>query len=147
MTIRSDIETMLISRFVTLFLVPLGCIFSAYKLLPLSLIESISGAMFGYIFLFSINSIFKYLRNINGIGEGDFDLMVFIGAFTGIIGCWITITIGSMLGSIYGLLMLFATNNEQSLQNTKIPFGPFLAFGALLFTFTQKQIFYYLTTN
>ncbi len=148
-TIRSDIETMLISRFATIFLAPLGLYFSAYGLLPLSLIESISGAMFGYFFLFIINSIFKYFRNIDGIGEGDFDLMLFIGSFTGILGCWISITLGSMLGSLYGLstLLLSKNNNnsfEQSLQNTKIPFGPFLAFGALLFTLAQKQLFFQL---
>ena len=150
-TIRSDIETMLISRFATIFLVPFCWYCSAYGLLPLSLIESISGAMFGYFFLFTINSIFKYLRNIDGIGEGDFDLILFIGSFTGILGCWISITLGSMLGSLYGLSTLFLSKDtnvfEQSLQNTKIPFGPFLALGALLFTFAQKQIFYYLIIN
>lgn len=147
-TIRSDIETMLISRFVTIFLAPLGIFFSAYGLLPLSLRESIAGALFGYLFLFSINSIFKYLRNIDGIGEGDFDLIVLIGSFTGIIGCWVSIMLGSLLGSLYGLLLLLFTKNNtdntSSLQ-TKIPFGPFLAFGALLFVLAQKQILFQLS--
>jgi leader peptidase (prepilin peptidase)/N-methyltransferase len=142
---------MLISRVVTLFLVPIALICSASDLLPLSLMESISGAIFGYSFLFIINKIFKYLRNIDGIGEGDFDLLLFIGSFTGIIGCWISITIGSILGSLYGLSFLFFAdqnkNFENSLKNSKIPFGPFLALGALIFTFTQKQIFYYLINS
>ena len=128
---------------------PIGCIMSAYGFLPLSLTESISGALFGYLFLFTINSMFKYLRNIDGIGEGDFDLILFIGSFTGILGCWMSITIGSMLGSLYGLLMLFLSkdnkSNENYLHNAKIPFGPFLAIGALLFTFIQEQIFSYLS--
>lgn len=144
-TIRSDIETMLISRFVTIFLVPLGCFFSAYGLLPLSLRESMSGALFGYLFLFSINYVFKSLRNQNGIGEGDFDLMLFIGSFTGILGCWISITLGSIIGSLYGISTIFLSQeNNHSFQNTKIPFGPFLAFGALLFVLAQKQIFFQL---
>lgn len=108
-TIRSDIETMLISQWVTLFLAPLGLFFSAYGLLPLSLPESIGGAFFGYLFLFIINKIFKRMRNQDGIGEGDFDLLLFIGSFTGIIGCWISITIGSLIGSFYGIsAMLYA---------------------------------------
>ncbi|HSC25394.1 MAG TPA: prepilin peptidase [Candidatus Babeliales bacterium] len=147
-TIRSDAETMLISRFTTLFLVPFGCIFSAYGLLPLSLTESILGAFFGYSFLYIINSIFKYLRNINGIGEGDLDLILFIGSFTGVAGCWMSITIGSILGSLYGLMYLtflyFSKDNNDSLYDTKIPFGPFLACGALIFIFLQKHIFYYI---
>jgi len=143
-TIRSDIETMLISRYATIFLVPCGLFMSAYGLLPLSLRESICGAIFGYCFLFIINSIFKYLRNKDGIGEGDFDLLLFIGSFTGIIGCWISITIGSILGSFYGIISLLCAQQKKDLTHAKIPFGPFLAIGALVFTFIQKQIFYYL---
>jgi leader peptidase (prepilin peptidase)/N-methyltransferase len=146
-TIRSDIETMFISRFTTLYLVPLGLIFSAYNILPLSLSSSITGAFFGYLFLFIINAVFKKLRKQDGIGEGDFDLLLFIGSFTGVIGCWVSITIGSIIGSLYGLYTIFYCqhyhDNSQSLRHVKIPFGPFLALGALLFVFFQRhfQIF------
>jgi leader peptidase (prepilin peptidase) / N-methyltransferase len=144
-TIRSDIETMLISRFVTIFLAPIGCALSAYGLLPLSLRESLAGALFGYFFLFSINYIFRSLRNQNGIGEGDFDLMLLIGSFTGILGCWISITLGSMIGSLYGISAMLLSENDHSFHNTKIPFGPFLALGALLFVLAQKQILFQLS--
>lgn len=144
-TIRSDLETMLISRYVTIFLAPLGIILSAYDWLPLSILESICGALFGYLFLFIINRIFKYVRNIDGIGEGDFDLLLFIGSFTGIIGCWTSITLGSILGSLYGIASLFFTQRNESsqfsIQTTKIPFGPFLAFGAIIFVLMQKTVF------
>jgi len=144
-TIRSDIETMLISRFVTIFLVPLSCIFSATMLLPITLTECIAGALFGYLFLFSINTIFAYLRNKQGIGEGDFDLLIYIGSCTGILGCWISITLGSLIGSFYGLYTLINTeNNNDFSTDTKIPFGPFLAAGAILFVFLQKHFFNYL---
>ena len=141
-TIRSDIETMLISRFATIFLVPLGCIFSACGLLPITVREAVLGALFGYFFLFGINHIFKYFRNHDGIGEGDFDLMLLIGSFTGIFGCWMSITLGSMLGSLYGLSTLMLSTSDKQTFQSKIPFGPFLAIGALLFIFAQKQIFH-----
>lgn len=144
-TIRSDIETMLISRYVTIFLAPIGVILSACNLLPLSAHESIYGALFGYLFLFIINRGFKYWRNIDGIGEGDFDLLLFIGSFTGIFGCWISVTLASLLGSAYGIVALCCMRNdgtsEFSIQTTKIPFGPFLAYGAIIFVFIQKHIF------
>lgn len=144
-TIRSDIETMLISRYATLFLVPVGIGLSMYGFLPISFRESIGGALFGYFFLFGINYIFKYLRQMDGIGEGDFDLLLFIGSFTGIVGCWISITIGSVLGSLYGIITMLTQKdtNMAQFQSTKIPFGPFLAFGALIFVFIQKQIYCY----
>ncbi len=147
-TIRSDIETMLILRHATISLVPVGMVLSIYGFLPLSIQESICGALFGYLFLRIISTVFKYLRNIDGIGEGDFDLLVFIGSFTGFIGCWISITIGSIIGSLYGILtILFAQKNRSfhhDIQNTKIPFGPFLALGALIFIFIQNHVFHYL---
>lgn len=145
-TIRSDIETMLISRFATLMLVPFGFVLSYFSALPLTLCESIIGAVAGYLFLFSTNVLFKYIRGIDGIGEGDFDLLMFIGSFTGILGCWASITIGSLLGSLYGLglfLFHFLRKSKFSLQTTQIPFGPFLAIGAILFVFLQYYIFYF----
>lgn len=147
-TIRSDIETMLISRFATLLIVPFGFACSFYGLLPLTLPFSIMGAAFGYLFLFSINSIFKYLRNIDGIGEGDFDLLLLIGSFTGIVGCWMSITIGSIVGSAYGALSIlysyYHNKNSNNPGDTKIPFGPFLALGAILFVLFQEYFFCYL---
>jgi len=150
-TIRTDIETMLILRQATTFLVPVGIFMSAHNMLPLTLRESISGALFGYCFLLIVSKVFKYLRNIDGIGDGDFDLLLFIGSFTGIVGCWMSITIGSILGSLYGICTLVLSHRNKNitdyLQTTKIPFGPFLAFGALIFTFIQKQIFHYMLIN
>ena len=143
-TIRSDIETMLISQYVTLFLVPAAFIFSAYELLHISLFESIAGAIVGYLILPIINYIFKKLRNKNGIGAGDFDLLMLIGSFTGIVGCWATITLGSAAGSLYGLTYLAydyrANRNSSITYNTKIPFGPFLSFGAIVFVFLHNYI-------
>jgi leader peptidase (prepilin peptidase) / N-methyltransferase len=143
-TIRSDLETMLISRFMSIYLAPIGILMSIYDALPLAASESICGAVFGYLFLFIINRVFKYWRNMDGIGEGDFDLLLFIGSFTGIIGCWMSITLGSILGSLYGIATLFFTqcnaDSQSSLQTTKIPFGPFLAFGAIMFVLMQKSI-------
>ena len=144
-TIRSDLETMFISRFMT---IPFGIFLSMQGLLPISTKESIYGAVFGYLFLFIINRIFKYWRKSDGIGEGDFDLLLYIGSFTGIIGCWMSVTIGSLLGSLYGLTIIFFTQHNASADNsiyaTKIPFGPFLAFGAIIFVFIQKYIFHFM---
>lgn len=140
-TIRSDLEYMLISRLVTLFLVPLGIALSAANLLPISALESILGACVGYGFLWLVSKIFTFCTHKQGIGEGDFDLLCFIGAFTGIIGCWASVLIGSIAGSIIGLYYCATTRNAYSI---KIPFGPFLALGAILFVFLQAPITHYL---
>ena len=57
-TIRTDTATMLISRFVSLFLIPLGVLLSALKLLPITLRESLLGTLIGYAILWTISKAF-----------------------------------------------------------------------------------------
>ena len=136
-TIRSDLETMLISRYVTLFLVPFGFLFSALGLLPINLTESIVGCFVGFGGLYLIAYTFYRVTGKHGLGQGDIDLLALIGSFTGIIGCWATILIGSVTGSILGLIYM---RGIKATTPIKIPFGPFLAFGAINYIFWQEAI-------
>jgi leader peptidase (prepilin peptidase)/N-methyltransferase len=153
-TIRSDLECMLISRFATLYLIPLALILSLCGLAPVSPLESIIGACAGYGFLWGTAKLFTIFTGKHGMGQGDLDLLAFIGACTGIIGCWVSILAGSISGSVLGLGYLgyqkfsarFYAKPLSSLPassgfaSVKIPFGPFLALGALIFVFFQQQI-------
>jgi len=129
-TIRSDLETMLISRFVTLLLIPVGYCLSLVGLLQISFFESLAGSLFGYVILWLICKLFFALTKKEGMGQGDLELLAFIGSFTGVVGSWISLTIGSIIGSLIGLGYLLFTNQGRY---TKIPFGPFLALGAICF--------------
>ncbi|MCX5922679.1 MAG: prepilin peptidase [Candidatus Dependentiae bacterium] len=129
-TIRTDLEFMLVSRFVSLFLVPLGILLSFFNLLPLSLCESALGALIGYGILAGIARTFFILTKKEGLGQGDVDLLAFIGSFTGIYGCWISLLIGSLAGSVIGITYMAFFKPNKSF---KIPFGPFLALGAMIF--------------
>lgn len=144
-TIRSDIETMLISRWVTLFLVPAGLLLSFYQLLPISVYESLLGAVFGYSVLFFVNAVFKYYAKKDGIGEGDFELLCLIGSFLGPWGVWVAMMVGSCLGCLYSCMYLFYAwmrggSVSYVYTGVEIPFGPFLAFGAMVYLFFQKSI-------
>jgi len=136
-TIRSDIETMLITRFVTLFLIPFGLLFSAFGFLPITLTESIAGSLLGYFFLYTAARLFFRYTGKEGIGQGDLELLAFIGAFTGILGCWIALLLGSIIGSVIGIGCIIANNMHRDI---KIPFGPFLALGAIAFVLLREEI-------
>lgn len=133
-TIRSDIEYMLISRYATTGLIPIGMFASLYGFLPISFIDSFLGACVGYFFLYIVALLFKKITGMHGLGQGDLDLLAFIGSFCGIIGCWATILVGSIAGSLWGIIYL--TINHQT-EPFKLPFGPFLAMGAIAFVLFQ----------
>lgn len=61
-------------------------------------------------------------------GGGDVKLLAGIGAWTGVTGAFDALMLGSMLGATYGLWLLRAGRARRC---DPIPFGPFLAAGAM----------------
>ncbi len=144
-TIRTDLETMLISRYVTLCLLPIAFVLSLQGYLPLTFTQSLLGALIGYSLLRFIGDMYYRLRKQKGLGEGDGELLAMIGAFIGPFGTLITLMLGSLFGSVIGLTLVVLGN---STQETKIPFGPFLALGAICYLFYQDWIIrYFLITS
>lgn len=129
-TIRTDLEFMLISRYTTLFLIPVGIAFSAFGFLPISPLESFLSAIGGYLLFYAIAKGFYLITGKEGMGEGDMDLLAFIGSFVGFMGLWMTVLIGSFTGCIATIIYLLSTGKDRS---TRIPFGPFLALGAMCY--------------
>jgi prepilin signal peptidase PulO-like enzyme (type II secretory pathway) len=135
-TIRTDFEKMLISRYVTWGLMPIAFILSYNALIPLTFIESIGGAAFGYLVLWIIAYLFYAIRNIEGMGEGYIDLLGMIGSFIGITGAWTSLLIGSLLGIIACLVQMAISKRAHP----KIAFGPWLAIGSFIYLFLQQNI-------
>ncbi len=77
-----------------------------------------------------------------GIGGGDIKLMAMIGGLTGISGSFFIILIASISGSITGIAAIcYDWYKGKKIQTTeKIPFGPFLSAGALLYIFYGEQL-------
>lgn len=138
-TIRTDLEHMLISRYASVYLIPFGIFFSATRLVPISIMNSILGAVTAYLFLLLVNSLFYTCTKKVGMGQGDGELLACIGSFLSFTGWWISLIIGSFLGSIVGLAYLLITQQKSS---TRLPFGPFLAFGAIIYLLFEKQLLY-----
>jgi len=66
------------------------------------------------------------------MGRGDLKFLAAIGAFLGWRAVLFSVFAGSLLGSIVGLITLLAGKRVWS---AKLPFGPYLAFGALSWMF------------
>jgi leader peptidase (prepilin peptidase)/N-methyltransferase len=66
------------------------------------------------------------------MGFGDVKFIAAIGAFLGMRAVFFTIMSGSIIGAIIGLLMILIRRREWS---ARIPFGPYLALGAVIWIF------------
>ncbi len=98
----------------------------------LSASSHVLGLLFGggVFWLFS----FLYLKwtGRDGLGFGDVKLLAMIGAFLGLQGAIGTLLASSVIGSIVGLSLMFIQKKDLKMA---IPFGPFLAIGALIMLF------------
>ena len=71
------------------------------------------------------------------MGFGDVKFLACIGAFLGWKGVLFSLFAGSILGALIGVVMMAAT---QGRSGGRIPFGPYLALGALLWVFVGPEL-------
>jgi leader peptidase (prepilin peptidase)/N-methyltransferase len=94
-----------------------------------ALVASLIGALVGGGLLWGVAEAYLRLRGIEGMGFGDVKMMAAVGAFLGAPLALITIMIGSLLGSVIGLIFIrFAGKTRQY----ELPFGTFLAGAAIV---------------
>ena len=138
-SIRTDLEALVIPEIIIFIGIPTGLICSWLNWLPLSIQDAFYGMISGFLFFSAISYLYYRLRNIVGLGFGDIELIMLIGAFTGFYGVWTTILISSLAGTVSTLLYCLVTGNEY---NVRIPFGPFLALGATIFVLFRTDILF-----
>ncbi len=100
-------------------------------------INSLIGLAAGYGSFLLIAIIGSWLAKTEAMGGGDLKLMGMVGAFMGWKAVLLTTGAGSITGSIIGLGMMALKGKDRK---TLIPFGPFLAAGALISLFFGEAI-------
>lgn len=122
-----DFQTMLLPDEITLPFLWLGLLFNIQGFISGSLLSSIIGAIFGYIFLATIYWTFKLLTKKEGMGFGDFKFLAAIGAWLGV-NYIIPIAMISSISTIIYAIAFFMIKRKN--LTTAVPFGPFLALAA-----------------
>lgn len=136
----TDLFAMVIPQCFSVWLIPIGVLASFTTLIPIDHIESIIGALMGYGLLWIIAFAFKRYTNKDGLGRGDMELLSMIGAFTGPVGVWITLTLGSLVGLLIGGTYLYSSGQSRQAH---IPFGPFLAGSAIAYVLYKEQLIHF----
>lgn len=99
------------------------------------LIKSLAGGALGYGIVALVFYIAIWAMKKEGMGYGDVRYLGMIGLFTSPSLVFLTLLIGSIVGSIYGLVLYI--KHKESLE---FPFGPFLSIGALISLFYGEQL-------
>lgn len=130
-----DLNHLLLPDELTLLLLWIGLLFNTKDLFT-TLNSAIYGAAIGYALFWLIGFIFKKIRKMEGIGQGDYKLFAALGAWFG----WQSLPFILLLSSLIGLTVAFFLLLLKKInRETPLPFGCFLAMSAWLYIFVIWQ--------
>jgi leader peptidase (prepilin peptidase) / N-methyltransferase len=99
--------------------------------------SSLTGLLLGGGVLYLLAGGYELATKKEGLGGGDIKLLAMIGAFLGWKGVLVTIFMGSLIGTLVGLLLMLVWKKGRTYA---IPFGPFLSLGALIHLFLGDRL-------
>lgn len=136
-----DIDYYIIPDVISLPGMILGFLFAVinqfYNIFDYPMAKNILPSFFGLLagggFLFVVSELYFRLRKKVGLGFGDVKLMAMAGLFFGPLICIQAIFLGSVAGSVIGVLQIVFSKKDMQ---HPLPFGPYLAIGIILAIFT-----------
>jgi len=122
--------------------------------LTFNLLNAVLGALLGSMLLWGAAAFYKLVRKRDGMGMGDVKMMAMVGTFLGPRGAFLTILLGTLLGTVIGVLWvggLYLSGWKRTLAERaakrglgsaaairwtiasqyQLPLGTFLGIGAL----------------
>lgn len=131
-----DLEHRIIPDVISLPFIALGFAASFFLASP-GVAASGLGILLGGGVLLAIAVGYHLVTGSEGMGGGDIKLLAMIGAFTGWEGVLVTLLLGSFIGALVGSAVILAKGKGSRF---KIPFGPFLAGGAVVHLFYGHRL-------
>jgi len=132
-----DLEHKIIPDVISLPGIGVGLIFSFFPSAGISPVDALIGAVGGGSFLLLVGVVFEKWTGREGMGGGDIKLLAMIGAWMGWKALPFIVLLSSLTGAVIGVVSLLIA--KQGMRS-RIPFGPFLALGALGFLFFGDEI-------
>jgi len=102
----------------------------------ISFSEAVFASIVGYLSFWLLSSGYQWITGEDGLGGGDVKLMGLIGALLGWKGVFLSILVGSVLGTVVGILSIILFKKTKRFP---IPFGPFLVLGAFTAMFGLEK--------
>jgi len=118
-----DIDHQLLPDDMTLMLLWTGLFFSLFGVFTTP-VDSIIGALAGYLSLWLLYHLFRLVTGKEGMGFGDFKLLAAMGAWLGWSALPLVVVLSSVVGAVVGVTLMAVRGHER---DKPIPFGPFIA--------------------
>jgi len=134
-----DLEHQIIPDEISLPGIIAGFIFSFF-IPQLGWLNSLLGILVGGGSLWLVAWGYEMLTKKEGMGGGDIKLLAMMGAFFGWKAVPFIIFVSSLTGSLIGISVMLAQKKDSKLA---IPFGPFLAFGSVIYIFFGRQMIHW----
>ena len=96
------------------------------------LLRASAGALIGGGLIWLIRAIYFFIRGFEGMGLGDVKMMSVVSAFLGWRGALGVLMLGSIIGVITGLILIYRSKREFK---TPLPFGACLGVASLIVMF------------
>jgi leader peptidase (prepilin peptidase)/N-methyltransferase len=96
---------------------------------PVSPLESFLAAAAGYLVFAFLAWLWRRLRKIDALGEGDWKMAALLGAFFGWERLLLVLLVASTAGALVGVGTVLARRGDWQ---TRLPFGTFLGLAALV---------------
>jgi leader peptidase (prepilin peptidase)/N-methyltransferase len=99
--------------------------------------QSALGILLGGGVLYAVAYGYHAITHREGLGGGDIKLLAMIGAFLGWQSLLYVVFSSSLVGSVVGIAAMV---KQRKGGQTRIPYGPFLALGAISYLLLSRQI-------
>ncbi len=106
-------------------------------------LEALLGALCGAGGLYLVAEFYYFLTKREGLGGGDLKLLAMIGAFLGVKSLLPVLLLASFTGATAGIILTFIRKVKE-VRTYALPFGPFLALGALIYLFYPRFLAFWL---
>ena len=103
-----------------------------------SLIINLACGASAFLFFLIVALGFKVIRGKEGMGGGDIKLAFVLGLFLGFPNIILALYLAFLTAAVVGIILILW--KKKNLENTSLPFGPFLILGALICLFFGNLI-------
>jgi leader peptidase (prepilin peptidase)/N-methyltransferase len=132
-----DLDHHLLPDLITRPGIALGLAASFLPGAPVKPLPAAAAALGGYLALFVVALVYRWLRDVDGLGQGDWKMVAMLGAFLGWQKMLLVVFLATLTGTVVGLALVAYWGRDLRYA---LPLGTFLGIAGIVVVFTGDPI-------